>query len=184
MGNSADVVVGATGVCYFGDATAATLPTDAIASLDTDFKDLGFIDENGVTETIGQNTNDIKAWGGSTVRRVQTDHTVTLKFVMMETNPNSLAAYYKSANVNTGSAGPGNASIQVTSSMNQRGKWVVEVLDGSAIIRVVVPDGEVTGHDDVVYKTDSAVAYGIEITCYEDGSGVKLYKYLDVAGIS
>lgn len=176
MGTSADVFVGATGTVY-GGASSTTAPTDATTTLDAGFKDLGFVDENGLTESVNQNTQEIKAWGGSTIRKIQTDHTVEIKLGLLETNPDSVKAYYGSDNVDTD-------SIKVTSEMNTRQSWVFDVVDGDSIIRVYVPDGEVTGHEDVIYKTDQAVVYGITITCYEDASGVKLYKYLSTNALS
>lgn len=179
MGTSSEVLVGATGVVY-GGPSGTTAPTDAVVALNAAFVDLGFVDENGVTESITQGTQEIKAWGGSTIRKIQTDHTVEFKLGLLETNPHSVAAYYGSDNVVT----TGADKIEVTSDMNTRQSWVIDVVDGTNTIRVYIPDGEVTGHEDVVYKTDSAIVYGITITAYEDSAGVKAYKFLHTAVLS
>lgn len=177
MGTSADVLVGATGAVY-GGVAGTPLPVDATAALNAGFKDLGFVTEDGVTESVGQDTTEIKAWGGSTIRKIQTAHTVEVKFTLMETNPDAVSAYYGSANV------VGTDEIKVTADMATRQAWVIEVLDGDNVVRVVIPDGEVTAHDDITYKTDSAIALGMTLTCYPDASGVKMYKYLDTPGMS
>ena len=179
MGTSVDVLVGATGVVYGGATASVTLPTNATGSLDTDLKDLGFVSADGVTMSVNQDTTEIKAWGGSTIRKIQTGHTVEFHFVLLETQINSLGAYFGSANVDD----PTNVA-KVTASMNQRQTWVIEVVDGANIIRIVIPDGEVTGHDDVTYKTDEAIGYGVTVTAYEDSAGVKAYEYMQAAGLS
>lgn len=178
MGTSADVLVGATGKVY-GGVTGTPLPTTAAASLNAAFKDLGYVSDGGVTQKINQSTNDIKAWGGSTVRRVQTDHTVTYDLVLIETNPDAVAAYYGTANFDDTLN-----RIELVSAMNERKSWIVDVVDGINLVRVVIPDGEVTAHADVVFKTGEAIGYGLTITAYEDAAGVKAYEYLTAAGIS
>lgn len=174
--NALDVLVGSSGKVY-GGATGTTLPTTATASLAGGFGDLGYISEDGVAMSIGQDSSEIKAWGGSTIRKIQTSHTVELKLTMIETNVNSVAAFYGSSNVTSG-------TIKVTSLTNTRQEWVVDVVDGSNVVRLVVPDGEVTVHDDVVFKTDEAIGYGVTITCYEDTTGTKVYQYLTTPGVS
>lgn len=178
MGTSADVLVGATGEIYAGPAGTA-LPTTAAAVLNAAFVKLGFVSEDGVTMSISQDTNEIKAWGGSTVRKVQTSHLVEVKAVLLETNPGTVKAFF-----GTGNFDDALNRIEVTKDMNERGEWIIDTVDGSNKIRLVIPDGEVTGHGDVVFKTDSAIGYEITITCYEDASSVKVYEYLTTAGIS
>lgn len=174
--NALDVLVGATGKVYGGVAGTA-LPVTPVAALAAGFLDLGYVSDGGVTQSINQGTNEIKAWGGDTVRKVQTDHTVEYKLTLIETNVNSVAAYYKTANLTTN-------VVQIKADMNQRQSWVVDVVDGTNLIRLVIPDGEVTAHDDVVFKTGEAIGYGLTITAYPDASGVKAYEYLTTPGVS
>lgn len=165
MGTAADVKVGASGVIY-GGPSGTSLPTATSGTPDAAFKDLGDVDETGVKQSIGQNTQDIKKWGGSTVRTVQTSHTVTYQLTLLETNPDALAAYYGSANVDDVLN-----VVEITSATNQRQSWVIDVLDGTDKIRIVIPDGEVTAHGDVLYKGDTAIGYDITITALSSCGG-------------
>lgn len=178
MGVAVDVKVGADGVIY-GGVAGTPLPVTTSASLNAAFKDLGDISDAGVKQSVNQSTSDIKIWSGSTVRRVQTDHTLTIQFVALETNPNALAAYYGTANFDDV-----NNVASITATQNERKSWVIDVLDGTDKFRIVVPDGEVTTHGDVIYKNDQAIGYDITLTCYADGSGVKAYIYMSVPGVS
>jgi hypothetical protein len=33
---------------------------------------------------------------------------------------------------------------------------VIDVIDGDNVIRIAIPDGQITAHDDVTFKTDEA----------------------------
>lgn len=169
MGTAADVLVGATGKVY-GGPTGTALPTTTAVALNSAFVDLGYVSDDGVTQTINAATSDIKAWGGDTVRRVQTDHTLEYKFTFLETNPDVLTAFYTNYAA---------AVAQIKAGQGVRQAWVLDVIDGSSKIRISIPDGQVTDRGDVVYKQDEAVKYEITITCYPDSASVKAYLYVN-----
>ena len=80
---------------------AAEYPTTTIGTaLTTPYVAAGFISEDGVTESNESDTEKVKAWGGDTVRVVQSDHTVTYSFTFLESkNPDVLKAVYGEDNV-------------------------------------------------------------------------------------
>ena len=53
-----------------------TLPTDASSALDQRFEELGLIGEDGVSLAQERSTDDSHAWGGSVVRKIQTELSV------------------------------------------------------------------------------------------------------------
>jgi hypothetical protein len=165
MGDAANVLVGADGGVNFAPS-GTTIPTTVEGALDGAFTDLGFVSDDGLTEAIGTSTNQIKNWKGDTVREVQTEHTVTYKFVLIETNDDSEEVFYGDDPAN------GIEAVQGT-----RGRWVFDIFDGDIPIRVVVPDGQVTERGDVVYKNDQAIAYDITVTAYPDATNKKAYRY-------
>jgi hypothetical protein len=153
--------------------TGSTLPTDASTALDPAFVGVGYLSDDGLTQTINADTTEIKAWGGDVVRRVQTSHEVTYQFTMIETSDGSLKAYYGDSNVTTGTS----TSIELKAGDMPHEVWDFEIADGSTKVRVVVPDGQVTDRGDIVYKDDSSIAYQVTLTAYPDASGVKAYIY-------
>lgn len=172
MANVADNVrVGITGGMYVGPVKT-TLPASASASIDPKFKDLGYISADGVTQTIDSDTSDIKAWqNGDVVRTIQTSHKVSFKMTLIETNEEVLKLYYADSTATA-------TAVKMTGAQAPHFSGVFDVLDGNKVIRVAIPDGQVTERGDVVYKNDEAIGYEVTITCYPDANGVKAYKYL------
>ena len=178
---ASNVRVGVTGAVYKAP-TGTALPTSVSAALNAAFRDVGYISEDGVTTSTPTDTNDIRAWqNGDIVRRVQTSHDFTIAFTMIETNAEVLEMYYGNF-----TAGPGGASgvVEVRSEQGWRGEIVLHVVDDDQLIRVVVPDGQITERDDVAYVNGDAIAYGVTITCYPDVTGVKAYIYFETDAAS
>jgi hypothetical protein len=170
---AANVIVGkpaVTGGILTGDTASVTLPTDAVTGLDTDLLPTGYISSDGLTQAIGADTNEIKAWGGDIVRRVQTSHDVTYQFTMIETNSVTLGTYYGDANVS-------GANVQIKAGDSPIKVFVFEVADGNKKVRVVVPNGQVTDRGDVVFNNEDSVGYNVTVTAYPDANGVKAYLY-------
>lgn len=165
------VRVGVTGKVMFAP-TGTALPTTSIATPNVAFVDVGYIGEDGVTQSIAEDSTDIKAWqDGAVVRKVQTSHDVTFTFVMIESNAASLKAYY--GNYTSG-------VIQIKGDVLPHQAMLLDVIDGTHEIRVVLPDAQITERGDVVYANGEAIGYEVTVTAYPDSGGVKAYKYVDV----
>lgn len=177
-----NVVVGQSGAIYGADL-GSTLPTSASGAPGGDFTELGFITEGGVTESQPESTTKIKAWqGGTVVRVVRTEHELTYKFAMLETNEDTLAAFYGNYDGGT---------VEVNAAPAPHKSYVIDVLDGDQLIRICIPDGQVTARSDVQYVNGAAAMYEVTVTCYEDPDyagaedyPAKAYKYHATAGAS
>lgn len=186
MVNSTNAIVAgrpkSTGGAYSAIAGTA-LATDATTALNAAFKTMGYIGDDGLTETIGRETDTIKAWGGDVVKVVQTDFAVTYKLTIIETLTGDAAkAVFGTSNVTATAGGPSNGArlaISVKSTPLTKGPWVFEVQDGLVIVRIVVPNGQVIAVDDVTYNDGSVIGYPITIQAFPDASGINVYKYSD-----
>lgn len=103
--NTANVSVGkplAAGGIYSG-ATTVTPPTNATSTLPTGVSNLGFVSDEGLTNAIEMDTEEIKEWGGNTVLVVKTSRTETFAWTFIETNELVLKEVYGQDNVTVNS---------------------------------------------------------------------------------
>lgn len=171
----------ATGGAYVAPVGTA-LPTTEASALNAAFKLTGYVSDAGLVEHIGNNTSDIVAWGGDTVRKLQTSQDVTYDLTMIETNATSQGVFYGASNVTTTaatvSAGE-KLAVKLTAAELPISEWVFELKDGARTGRKVLPLAQVSSRGDVSYVDNSAVAYPITLTAYPDSTGVKAYTYWD-----
>lgn len=172
MANDAtNIAVGAGGQIYVA-AAGSTLPTDALTAPDVAFADHGHITDDGVTEGNSKTTTDIFNWYGAVVRTITSGQTFTLAASFMETNPETLHTYYGDDSATA-------TAWVVKAVQGRRGIWVVDAIDGDAVRRLVIPDGQITDTGDIDSSTSAAIVYPVTITCYPDSSDVVYYGYYE-----
>jgi hypothetical protein len=162
--NAANVQVAVSGEVLVG-ATSATAPTGT-GSATTGFTGLGYVSEDGVTETRDRSSDDIKAWqNAATVRTVVTDATLTYSFTLIETNKAAVELYYGSTVTQTGTEG---SLVIVPANTGGRKSFIIDVVDGSDLLRTYIPSGEVTEVGDKVYASGEPIGYEVTVTAYPD----------------
>lgn len=159
-------------------SSSLTIPTDATTALSSDFKALGYVSEDGLTNSNSPDTDIIKAWGGDPVLPIQSGKEDTFQFTLIEVlNADVLKAVYGTANV-TGTIDSG-ITVKANSKEAEEACWVVEmVLRGGVLKRVVIPDGKITEIGDIEYTDEDAVGYEVTVSASPDSAGQTHYEYI------
>ena len=149
------------------------LPKNAVEALDTAFKSLGYISEDGLTNANSPSSEDTSAWGGDTVLKPD-----TFKFTLIEAmNPDALAAVYGDNNV-SGTLETG-ITVKANSDPQPACVWVVDMMmKDNAKKRVVIPEAAVTEVGDITYADKSPVGYETTISAVPDDDHNTHYEYL------
>ncbi len=158
-------VSGAVGVADYG-TTAPTGTSGAFGD------DLGYISEDGVTETQPDSgdRSPIKAWqNGATVRVIRTasDDNPTWNFQLMETKLEVIELYYKTTVTQT--VGEGSWEIN-SDALPEAHAFVIDLIDGDELIRTYVPKGFVVSTGDKVYRNNEHVGYEVTIEGEKDSA--------------
>lgn len=165
-----------------GAPLGSTLPTDSTTAVAAPFKPHGYVGEDGLTMAIARSTEKIRAWGGDTVRVVQTEHDVTFTWTLLETSEAAAKAVFGDDNVTVTPAGPTAGTkldIVVNGDSLPEKAWVFDMKDGAKRGRVVVPNGQITETGDTQFVHSNATGWEVTLEATPDENGVKCYIYWD-----
>lgn len=157
-----------------------TLPTDASTALANTFEDMGYISEDGITNSNSPDSEKIKDWGGQTVLVVVNEKPDKFKIKFLESlNADVLETVYGAANVTVGT---GTISVVANAAELDEYVYVIDmVMKGGALKRIVIPCGSLSELGDIVYKANEAVGYEVTLECLPDSSGNSHYEYIKLA---
>jgi len=140
------------------------LPTTVSAALNASFACVGYISEDGVTNSNSAESESLKAWGGDIVMVSQTEKNDTFAFKMIEAkNIEALKAVYGAANV-SGTLSEG-VTVKSNSKQNPAEAWIIDIaMSENAFKRIVIPNAMLTELEDIVYNDSEAIGYGVTLS--------------------
>lgn len=180
MANAQNVSAGKPkiGGAIFAAPVGTVGPTDATTALAVAYKSLGYVSEDGLKNSNEIETEAIKAWGGDVVLNPLTGKVDKFNFKLIEAlNVEVLKTVYGSDNV-SGSLETG-ITVNVNSAENEQFAWVVDtILKGGVLKRIVIPAASMTELEEIVYKDNEAIGYGMTISTVPDTEGNTHYEYI------
>lgn len=155
------------------------LPTDATSALDSAFKGLGYVSEDGMVNSNTPKSDNIKSWGGKVVYTYQSDRPDTFQLTFIESlNVDVLKLIYGEDNVTVDSE-TGNITVKATASELGEHEYVCDmIMRNGKLKRIVIPDGKISDLGDITYKDDELSGYESTITALPDSDGVTHYEYI------
>lgn len=170
---------GVAGGYFYSAPSTATVPTDITTALPADFVNLGFISEDGVTESIETDSESMVDMNGDTVYTASSSRTETITATLIEVKEAALKEIYGHDMVTTS-----NDLITVKHGSHTASEriYVLElVLRDGRRWRQVVPAGQVTEVGEMSLASGELAGREITITCNVDANGVSVYDYIEVA---
>lgn len=186
MTNTASNVINGTpaatgGVLYAPLGT--TMPGTAVTEIPSGFTSGGYVSEDGLTKSESRDTASIKEWGGLTVKRSQTGYEATFQFAFLEyLSEHGAKVIYGADAVTITPATTEHGTqmkVAVTGKASPHLAWIFDMADGDAVVKILVPDGQVSETDDTAFGNSDAAGRGVTITAFPDADGVLFYELTD-----
>jgi len=175
MADDTQVRVGVEGT-FVVAPVGTTAPTDPYSPWGAGWVDLGYVNEDGLTESLNENRQEFKAWGyNSAVRTQVTDRATTFKVTFMQTNYLTLALYYGVDAADMTSSGTGSTQFLAFEEpqANEPMYYAIgmDVIDDDKPSRIIVARAEVTAKGDRTFKSDTNQAFELTFSSLTAPSG-------------
>lgn len=168
------------GAMYVAPAGTA-LPTDATTALAEAFKSLGYISEDGLTNSNSPESEEIKAWGGDIVLTPITGRPDTYSVKLIESlNVEVLKMAYGDDNV-TGTLETGITVKANATDLEEHPVVVDMILRNGILKRICIPSAKVSEIGEISYTDADASGYELTLSCQPDADGNTHYEYIKEA---
>lgn len=169
---------GVSGGYVYSAASSVDAPTDYTTALASGFVCLGFISEDGISESIETDTTALKDMNGDTVYTATSSRTETVTLKLIEVNEPALKEIYGQDMVIVAQSG-GAITVKHGDHSVANRVYVFElVLRDGRRWRQVIPAGQVTSVGDLSLAAGEISGREITITCNIDATGVSAYDYI------
>lgn len=162
------------GAVYWAPSGTA-LPENASDGLSEAFVNLGYISEDGLTHSVAESSDTIRAWGKDIVMISQTEYSETFAINLLETvRPSVLQFIRGTGNVVTNA--DGSIASGTTGEPLPRGVVVIDTLQNNGaptprIHRIVFGDCQIADRSgDTTYNNQDPLTYPIKVQAFKFAS--------------
>ncbi|WP_394894922.1 phage tail tube protein [Bifidobacterium longum] len=169
------------GYAYRAPAGTA-LPTDASTALPDAFKLLGYLSEDGLTNTTDTDTTEIKDANGTTVMKVITSYAESYQFALLEV----LRAEAAKMRYNTGAVTGTDKSMTIKHQMPSDEDFVLVfeiAMTGDVKDRLVIGNATRAEFGDRQVHAGDAQVYDVTVSANDMGNGVTAIEYIGVTAV-
>ena len=164
MSNQATAAKPKVGGAIWVAPVGTTLPSNASANLNSAFVSLGYVSEDGLTNSNSPTSESVKD---------------TFSFKLVEAMKlDVLKTVYGASNVSGTSLASG-VAISANSGEKPYYSFVVDmILAGGVLKRIVIPEAKISELGDIVYTDGEVSGYEVTINAIPDSAGNTHYEYL------
>lgn len=157
--------------------TGTPLPTSVDEELNEAFETLGYISEDGITNSLETDSEQKVAFGGDTVLTIMSSKTETFTFKPIEINKAVLAAQWGTKNVE----GDDESGLTVKHTTDDAEECVyvfAMALNAGRKQLHVCPKAKLTELGENAYVTSDVQGHEMTVTALPDSEGVSVYQYI------
>jgi hypothetical protein len=166
---------GKVGGYAFFIPSGVAIPTDFTTALPAGAMNLGYVSEDGMTDSPEFETEDHKDGNGQVVDTSQTGYAKTITATFIEHKADVLKVQYGSDNVTDEK---GVLTVKNKGEFGESGALVIEgVIKGTRALRKVYPSVTVTSLGESTMITGDLYGTETTFTAYPDSDGVYDYEY-------
>lgn len=164
------------GYAYWAPS-GTVLPTDSSTPLAAAFKLLGYLSEDGLTNTTDTDTTEIKDANGTTVMKVITSYAESYQFALLEV----LRVEAAKMRYNTGAVTGTDKSMTIKHQMPSDEDFVLVfeiAMSGDVKDRLVIGNGTRAEFGDRQVHAGDAQVYDVTVSANDMGNGVTAIEYI------
>ena len=167
------------GYAYWAPA-GTTLPTDSATALPAEYKLLGYLSEDGLTNTTDTDTAEIKDANGTTVMKIITSYAESYQFALLEVLRAESAKLRYNSDAVTGT----DKSMTIKHQMPSDEDFVLVfeiAMSGDVKDRLVIGNATRAEFGDRQVHAGDPQVYDITVSANDMGNGVTAIEYVGIA---
>ena len=166
--NAVKLGTGAATGMFFHAPSGTALPTYPTDTLGSDWKEVGYVAEDGITWHHGRSATPLKDWSNSIRRMLQDDATGTVAVPIISTTKEVLETLFGSGNVTESAATSSHGKLEAVEVnegvISGEEAFLFLMKDGDDTIMLGTTKGFITTLDDISFAPGSAITWGATVS--------------------